>query len=296
MKNLVEIFEHFRMEPTPIDQFEVTGRAVLEAKMAPWVAALEPIRFVMLGFPFKSINVRDKVLGPLPDLGEELTLKNFAAFNAEVKLVYEPGVNITIVSDGFIFNDLLGVNGNAVQDYKAVSIGLQGRAPVTWYDLNDFYTGHDLPGKREKVMKHFGVTPEKLEQEILINPDTNFLYRGMIKFMHEELSIKTFASASQLQKAAKKLTREMMFRNEAYSNLVREEFADHVRLSMHPSVNSGAKFSFKLIPGANTHHSAWHAAVVKMPNEFITMHRRDAEAAGYRIINNYGRPYNFEVA
>lgn len=286
--NILDVFELFRMAPTPKDQYQQTGRALLREKITPFINDLNPIEFVMLGFPFKSTNTRDKVLGIKPDLGEELTLKTFSQFNDMVSVFYPPGIRMNVVSDGFVFNDILHTDDKVVEEYKEISMDM-GR-DVRWFDLRDFY-GKSLKTGREKLTEQFGITPDKLQQDILFNDDVNMLYKGMTRFMMEELVINNYPSTNQLQKAAKILTREMMFRNEAYSNLVKEEFKDYVRLSMHPSINSGAKYSFQLIPGGT--HSAWHCVIVVDNNKHITMHRKDAETAGYRIETRNNQPYNY---
>jgi pyoverdine/dityrosine biosynthesis protein Dit1 len=293
---IIDIFERFMMQPTIIDQFDKVGREVLREKLSFFVILNRPIDFVMLGFPFKSTNIRDKVIGTLPDMAELKTLENFTRFNSQIKEVYPPGVHIHIVSDGFIFNDLLNVPDQTVVSYKHLSMdfGMSSNAPMLWYDLNDFYKGNDLREKREKVVNDFGITAEKLETDILMNPDVNYLYRGMIIFMEEELAMQTFPSKNQHTKAAKSLARQMMFRNEAYSNLVRQEFSSMIRLSMHPSINNGAKYSFQLIPSENARHSAWHSVlVVDEKGELSTVHRKDAEAAGHQLIYQDNRPFYF---
>jgi pyoverdine/dityrosine biosynthesis protein Dit1 len=127
----------------------------------------------------------------------------------------------------------------------------------------------------------------------LMDADVNSLYRGMIKFMTEDLAMKNFASNTQLQKQAKITAKEMMFRNEAYSSLIRNEFPDNIRLSMHPSVNNGTKFSFQLIPSKNAWTSPWHCALLVNNGEYETIHRKDAIAAGYELVSKDGRPSHF---
>lgn len=292
--NILDIFSGYRMAPTAIDQYEAKGKQILADRIDGFVNKNETIQFAMLGFPFKSTNTRDKVLGDLPDLGEELTVKNFQTFNQTIKRIYGPGVKIRIVSDGYVFNDLLGVKDDVVHRYTADSSYMDNDGTMDMVDLGRFYGNGNMSSKRERLMQHFGYTWEKMEQEILFNPDVNFLYRGMLKFMSEELAWHDFPSKSQREKAAKKLVREMMLRNEAYNLLVRKELSDHIRLSMHPSVNNGYKYSFKLIPGEHTNHSAWHSVVVMHNGQAITMHKKDAIAAGYQLVYKDGNPYNFE--
>lgn len=276
------------MPATTIDQYEQIGKSILAEKIDTYVKSNSPIEFVMLGLPFKSINIRDKVLGVLPDLGEKIMANTFSRFNSAVKEVYEPGANITVVSDGFVFNDVLKVNSHIVDAYREACLDLG----FNILDLRDFYSKRQaLTESREKLMNQFGITPEQLEKDILMNPDVNFLYRGMMKFMGEEFAIYEFPSKNQLHKEAKKIAREMMFRNEAYSNLVRKEFSDYIRLSMHPSVNNGSKYSFQLISGG--HHSPWHAAVVKDGDNTTTMHKKEAQDKGFQLVYIDGKPNHF---
>jgi pyoverdine/dityrosine biosynthesis protein Dit1 len=281
---IISVFEKYRMTPAANDQYDLIGKKVLTEKVDSFVSKNETVNFVMLGFPFKSTNRRDKVLGELPDLGEQLTIENFMGFNNEIKKVYSPGVNISIASDGYAFNNILGVTEREVERYLDISSDMARYAPIRWYTLNNFYS-HGTNTNRERLFSHFGITELELERLILTDDDVNTLYKGMIRFMFEELSDKEYPNNSQLQKAAKKLARAMMLANEAYSNLIKKEFVDHIRISMHQSVNNGSKFSFKLIQGENVRHSAWHCVIVETPTGHQTMHKRDAIAAGYELVH-----------
>jgi pyoverdine/dityrosine biosynthesis protein Dit1 len=152
-----------------------------------------------------------------------------------------------------------------------------------------------LPAVREKIITQFGISPEELRGRILFDPNVNYLYRGISIFMIEELATQSFPSNNQRQKKAKALATEMMYRNEAYSKLIQTNFSDHIRLSMHPSINDGVKYSFQLIPGAR--FSPWHSCAVQFKSaQPTTMHRKDAEAAGYELVTVNNQPYYFQEA
>jgi pyoverdine/dityrosine biosynthesis protein Dit1 len=51
-----------------------------------------------------KINRVDKVTGHLPDLGEELALARLQTLCADIGAVYKPGAEITIASDGLLFD------------------------------------------------------------------------------------------------------------------------------------------------------------------------------------------------
>lgn len=292
-QQILEIFQGYRMTPTPIDEYEQKGKAILGDKLESFINNNQPIKHVMLGFPFKSTNIRDKVIGVMPDLGEELTMKNFQRFNEDVKKVYTPGISITIASDGYLFNDILSVDDKIVHEYGEIAKDMAKNTPVEIISLDDVFSGENLLSKRDKVMTQFGVSAEKLEQEIILNPDVNILYKGMIRFMDEELADKPFESGNQRHKAAKRLVKEMMARNEAWSNLVSNDFKNYIRLSMHPSVNNGKKYSFQLIPGHDNRYSPWHCAIWLRDDEAVTIHRKDAELKGLQLVYKDNRPYYF---
>ena len=72
--------------------------------VAERVKRQEPIRMILPAFPFKSPNARDKVLGTMPDLGEELALAHLNGLCENIAQVYEPGADVYISSDGLVYN------------------------------------------------------------------------------------------------------------------------------------------------------------------------------------------------
>lgn len=295
VEEILNVFEKFRLDPSPIDRYDEIGRDVLFERIKLFVQKNQPIKFSMLGYPFKSRNTRDKVFGSLPDLGELKSLENFSFLNERIKQVYTPGVQYSIISDGYIFSDLWGIPDSDVLAYNEIVKDMGRIAPITFYDAASFYTS--LPNMyevREKIVMDFGITAEVLEKRILSDLNVNTLYRGMIFFMFEELAMQEFPSKSQHQKQAKIMAREMMFRNEAYSAMVQHNFHDHIRLSMHNSTNDGEKFSIKLLQGKYK-YSPWHSCVAILKDgQFETIHRSEGIERGYEIVNVNNRPYHFQ--
>ncbi|KAH7345808.1 Pyoverdine/dityrosine biosynthesis protein-domain-containing protein, partial [Pyrenochaeta sp. MPI-SDFR-AT-0127] len=76
----------------------------------------ESVKILLPGFPFKSPS-KGKVLGALPDLGEELALKHLNGLCENIKAVYNHGAEVHITSDGLVYNDCLGVSDEVVWDY-----------------------------------------------------------------------------------------------------------------------------------------------------------------------------------
>lgn len=68
------------------------------------IARQEPIRMILPAFPFKSPNARSKVLGTMPDFGEELALAHLNGLCQNIGEVYAPGADVYISSDGLVYN------------------------------------------------------------------------------------------------------------------------------------------------------------------------------------------------
>lgn len=288
VESILDVFSTFRMQPLATDEYEAKGKQVLREKLTVFIEQNTEIKFSMLGFPFKSPNHRDKTIGNKPDMAEQATMENFANFSKRIQEVYNPGIKLNIVSDGLAFSDVMEVETKVVDEYRDLTLGMAEGIPLNILTLRDFYSTNSLNTMREKMISQFGITNEELERRILFDPDVNMLYKGMIRFMNLDLAIKDYSSNTQLQKAAKIMAREMMFRNEAFSKLVQTEMSDHIRLSMHPSVNNGTKFSFQLINSELAWTSAWHCALlITKDGKYATIHKKDAEAQGFELINNY---------
>jgi pyoverdine/dityrosine biosynthesis protein Dit1 len=68
------------------------------------VKANQPIKMCLPAFPFKSPNTKVKVLGRLPDKAEEYALAHLNGLCAAIKDIYPPGAELTIISDGIVYN------------------------------------------------------------------------------------------------------------------------------------------------------------------------------------------------
>ncbi|GMG02586.1 unnamed protein product [Aspergillus oryzae] len=66
--------------------------------------AHQAIQLILPAFPFKSPNRKNKVLGTLPDKGEETALSHLNGLCAAITDIYEPGAILTIASDGLVYN------------------------------------------------------------------------------------------------------------------------------------------------------------------------------------------------
>jgi pyoverdine/dityrosine biosynthesis protein Dit1 len=152
LSNVLQVFEKFRMPPSKINEWETGGRDLFSTQLEPFITANKQIEFLMLGYPFKSTNHVHKTLGVLPDLAEEVSMKNFEDFGKQISEVYTPGVKITLLSDGFVFNDILEERDSVVDEYAEVAREMARAAPVQLLSLKDVYGGLDLSTARSKLL------------------------------------------------------------------------------------------------------------------------------------------------
>ncbi|KAJ5177212.1 uncharacterized protein N7482_003089 [Penicillium canariense] len=276
----------------------------------------EPIRMILPAFPFKSPNARDKVLGTLPDFGEELALFHLNGLCENIALVYEPGADVYISSDGLVYNDILGVPDETVWDYgetlrqMAVEKGLHHVKFIRLFELlehpwfqshspeaaKSFYLDHASCLRRE-LMFVFGDPTFDADEAIKTDNDTCLTYRGYIKFLTKDLAHQQPAQA--LSKRARQtqisqIARQMIIRGKMFAAAIKANRGDYVRLSIHESAGE-KKLSVSLIPQARgaLGFTPWHASVaIGLDGSYRTVHAEQVRDTHDLIYKN-GQPYFF---
>jgi hypothetical protein len=149
VSQFLQVFQKYRFVP-PHDAFEPEGKKVITRQLVYFFLKKEPITLVLPAFPCKSPNQQDKVLGCLPDRGEEIALQRLESLCAEISTFYPPGARLTIVSDGRVFSDLVGVQEDLVDAYnKELRTMSTNFKNIYWKCLEDYistevkiYTNH----------------------------------------------------------------------------------------------------------------------------------------------------------
>lgn len=100
---ILDIVQRYGQNSSPSD-IPWAGKARFLPCVEAQVKKSEPIRMVLPAFPFKSPNRKNKVLGALPDLGEELALQHLNGLCESIREIYEPGAKVFIASDGLVYN------------------------------------------------------------------------------------------------------------------------------------------------------------------------------------------------
>ncbi|PHH65699.1 hypothetical protein CDD81_1785 [Ophiocordyceps australis] len=274
-------------------------------QIAIFVSANEPVRLLLPAFPFKSPNRTDKVLGALPDAGEEVALMHLNGMAAAIKDVYEPGAKVHVISDGLIYNDILGVDDEQVWDYGEA---LRRLAKRNQLDHLDFLRQHDFirvdcmskeeylrnaTKIRREIIKY---KPLNLDFDTIIatDPDLVLTYRGYIRFLKLDLAQDcTNMTKTQREKHIKEVAKKMILRGWAFRAAIMAKYPGYVRLSIHPSA-AYSKISVYLIPQEGRVQTPWHSALVRAVDGTITMsHAAEVSNLTHELIFENGRPSYF---
>ncbi|KAI0425170.1 Clavaminate synthase-like protein [Xylaria sp. FL1042] len=268
-----------------------------------------PIELVIPAFPFKSSNRSRKVLGPLPDEAERLSLLHLNGLCLAIKDATDSDTYLTIVSDGITYNDLLGVSDEEVWRY-----GQQLRCMAEQNDCHciRFSRICDLVGAEheserldetlylakvsEYRCKLEANTPSGFDvsDAIATDPDISTTYKGYKKFLMGERDDRTIRSRSQTERENSVIAKAMILRGKAFAEAVRIKYPDSIRLSIHPS-NDTNKVSITMLPQNNEIiMTPWHGAVVRGIDGSVSLsHAILVPAMTHDIVYVNGRPSYF---
>ncbi|KAE9968951.1 hypothetical protein EG328_007162 [Venturia inaequalis] len=303
--------QHIRTESESSNDVAWTGRAKFLPIVLKQVQNGQTIDMILPSFPWKSINRVDKVIGHLPDLGEELALARLHAICTDIQEVYEPGAMISITTDGLLFDDIVGISDQDTWEYSeellkmAANHGYKGIKLLRAMDILGLTAGKPMtrelymelaPVTRKAILEQYGRTEEEIRKLIIDDFDSNMTYRGFIRFLESDLRYSPVAkdakSGHKYRKIAKAVAGRMMIRAESFTKLLQAECKDYVRLSIHPSTGA-AKLSVPLIKQENGQfpRSPWHCCIaVAVDGTYRTVHSKDVRES-HRLVYQDGRPY-----
>lgn len=276
------------------------------------VEAHMPIKFVLPAFPGKSPN-HEKVLGHLPDYGEELALVFLNNLCENINMHYQPGAEIIICSDGRVFSDVIGMKEVHVTEYQnkinqmIESLNLNN---LSVFNLDEIYADNrdmSFNEMRQKLMSTYGESLEVLKQRVrngddnaeskanLDEVEANRMYKGMVRFLFEDGNYtKNILQLSRtaIQKKARIKAYEVILRSNAWSNLIAEIFPEAVRLSIHPQSCGAKKLGIKLI-GNESWMTPWHGVAVESEHGFKLLKRSEAESLGAELVYDSNNMPNY---
>ncbi|EGR44678.1 uncharacterized protein TRIREDRAFT_69881 [Trichoderma reesei QM6a] len=276
---ILHIIDRYRLK-RPIDAEVKRDEGALKflALIYSHVKAGDAVPMCLPAFPFKSPNSQSKVLGKLPDRAEELALAHLHGLCLAIQDVYPPGACLTIISDGLVYNDLLGVPDRDVWHYgetlRAMAVA-KGYKHLSFSRLRDL-VAIQLPEQldemtyvanasnfRRALLNTFS-RPDWDWKTVSQSEDVCLTYRGYIKFLETDLQtvypVGNGRSKTKYKRGIEYIAQQMMARGDAFASAVRQKYKDSVRLSIHPSTGSN-KLSISLLPTDSFYTTPWHCAV-----------------------------------
>ncbi|OAA51543.1 Pyoverdine biosynthesis [Metarhizium rileyi] len=276
---ILGIIDRYRLHKLKTD-LEGAGEGALKflAVIYSHVRAGKVVQMCLPAFPFKSPNKTEKVLGINPDRGEELALAHLNGLCQAITDIYPPGVKLTIISDGLVYNDLLGVPDKDVWSYgenlrlMANTRGfnqiefsrLRDLVPLSVPDeLDEMTYVANASNFRRTLLNAFG-DPNWDWKEMSQVEDVCLTYRGYIKFLQTDLAevypFKGSRTKSKYKRGIEYIAKQMLCRGNAFASAVQEKYKDHVRLSIHPSTGA-TKLPISLLPTTTIYTTPWHCTI-----------------------------------
>jgi len=267
-------------------------------KVRRFVAANEPIHFLLPAFPAKSPNPQ-KVLGRLPDMAEETALRFLEGVSDELKHVYSPGARISICSDGRVFSDLVGVTDEDVSNYsvelRLMMERISARA-LDFFSMEDLFDVEDHATMREQLVIHYADSLAAIENRAHQHEHHRTLFNGIQRFLFEDrLGVGTTKSRNQVRNECKDLAYQVIRRSDGWSRLLSDCFPTALRLSIHPQGPHSDKIGILLGEANDSWLTPWHGVAVNQQDKFTLMRRHEAEALGAKIVEREGRPSHYQL-
>jgi pyoverdine/dityrosine biosynthesis protein Dit1 len=271
---IIEVFRPFHAGETACDEKH------FREKLRSFTDHGLPIPFVIAAFPWKSIN-DDSVSGHLPDFGELLALQNLRDLVDRVSMVYAPGMKLHVFSDGHCFFRAGCVRPiEQIDAYVAEISRMKDSDRIILHTIRDFYPAGNIEEKITAFESEY--VPSNCEIIDAIKNDTYFArsYPDRIAFIYREFSRFLFPGLSSMKRQAlsRIIARSFIARQIATSRLIKDRFADHIRLSIHQQHDARSqKYYINLLPQVEGKGTPWFHVVVKDGDALKVMKKYQAE-------------------
>jgi pyoverdine/dityrosine biosynthesis protein Dit1/AcrR family transcriptional regulator len=273
-----------------------TSIALQLPKLHYFISQQQPIHLILPAFPAKSPN-RHKVLGALPDLGEEIALTFLQSLCDDIRQVYAPGARISICADGRVFADLVQVSDAEVSAYNEELkqlIQQLGTADLDVINLEDLLVTDSFDAARAWIVAQFGEPLEELKARVRDTEHHRAMFNGIHRFVSEDgMALALEKSKSRVKEESKEVAYEVIRRSNAWTRLLAQEFPHAVRLSIHPQHQHADKIGLRITRAVDDWLTPWHGVVLLRANDYVLMKRHQAEELGAELVEKNGRPSHF---
>ncbi|EFR04287.1 hypothetical protein MGYG_07296 [Nannizzia gypsea CBS 118893] len=238
------------------------------------------VQMCLPAFPWKSANTAYRVLGKLPDKGEEVALKRLNAICEDIGNIYKPGAKMLIVTAGLVYNDLLSITDREVWAYSEALRSLaklSGCTHLSFTHPKDLVHIPGLPAKveemvyvanasnfRRALLNKFSNPKLDVATEIVEQEDTRLIYCAYTQLLENDLrymyNLDEHKNGLRYRDDVKFLARQLIIRGDTLAAAIRDKFPDHLRLSVHQSTGEHM-VSINLLPTSTTYTIPWQCSV-----------------------------------
>ena len=278
--------------PAPDEQ----SIAVQLPKLHYYISQGLPIHLILPAFPAKSPN-HHKVLGTLPDLGEEIALTFLQSLCDDIRQVYAPGARLSICADGRVFADLVQVSDADVSAYnEALKALIQrlGTPDLDVVNLEDLLATDSFDQARAWIVAQYGEPLAELKARVRDTDHARAMFNGIHRFVSEDgQALAPEKSKSRVKGESKEVAYEVIQRSNAWTRLLAQEFPHAVRLSIHPQHPHSDKIGLRITRAQDDWLTPWHGVVLLRANDYVLLKRHQAEETGAVLVEKDGRPSHF---
>ncbi len=238
----------------------------LQEKITKFLECKKPLKFLLVGFPFKSANTEKKVLGQMPDMAERRSLEYLYGCIKSLKEVYPYGVELVIFCDGIPFCEYLGISAEAVKLYEQ---GLQklvqdmpGITLLTSDSLQE-QLALSSSGQICDVIDKYTPSDEEFHRQFETDSALQDSYKTLLDRLEIEFDSVQGRKFLKAHGPLSKLTEALMAREMRMRRFLETQFdaEDFIRLTVHYSKDLGKKFGIKLSP--NSFVTPYHGVLVE---------------------------------
>lgn len=272
----------FLLEFNTLKGQEVNGQQLLIEKINQQIETLGPIKMLLLGFPFKSTNHDYKCISHHADMAEYLGLITLQYIADQIKTIYEPSIQITIISDGLAYHTDIDESFENILQYHQDLMTLIKEFPsinfIGWKINEGIKNPMDLVHKVALIQTP--ITQESMETKSDLQKfvqkefqsttwDNFFLNQATQECGHltgkpKQIQQAILTKKNSLKKEkVHKSVEDLSTGSMKFGTFVTQEFPNYnhyIRLSVHPHKDVHKKLGISLIHGDKG--TPWHNAMV----------------------------------
>lgn len=250
---------------------------MLLKKLNYFIQQQQPIILTMVGFPYKSVNTKEKVISSTADAAERYSLVYLQQFLDKIKKIYKPGIQLKIFTDGIVFGDLEYVLDDTIETYenmlKKMSYDLSDIKIFTMKDLCPSQLPTEIRSHISQFPPSFDIFCDMLKKDQKLQEDMTILIERLV-FELSPLSLST--------KEIEKIALREIHRGLQYSNFLKQFRSDEtISCSVHYQKNLDKKIGLKL--SDSSYITPWHGVLVEKNGYFTIEHLKEVDQSLYHI-------------